>query len=288
MSELGYLDLVRDILDNGVIKDGRNGRTIEVFGRMLRFSLENNSLPLLTTKKMGFKTILKELLWFVKGQTNNAILNQQNVNIWNGNASKEFLELNGLDYPEGILGPIYGWQWRNFNGEYNPNVDIFSIEGRIDQLQEIIDQLKDPEKRNSRRLILSAWNPAQIKEMALPPCHMMCQFSVTNGKLSCLMTQRSADVGLGLPYNIASYSILTHLIAYHCGLQAKELIISLGSCHIYEEHIEALTEQIQREIYPFPQLIIKQSREKIEEYQCEDFEVSNYISHNPIKMKMIA
>lgn len=288
MSELEYLNLVRDIIENGEIKDGRNGKTLEIFGRMLRFSLENNTLPLLTTKKMSFKTVLKELLWFIRGQTDNHILNTQGVNIWNGNASREFLDSVGLSYPEGILGPIYGWQWRNFNGAYNPYVDVFLINERIDQLQDIINQLKDPEKRNSRRLILSAWNPAQIKEMALPPCHMMCQFSVTDGKLSCLMTQRSADVGLGLPYNIASYSILTHLIAYHCGLEAKELIISIGSCHIYEEHIDPLKEQLERAICPFPQLIIKNSKEKIEEYQSEDFELSGYNSYPPIKMKMIA
>ena len=307
--ETEYINLVKDVLKDGTIEIGRNGKTIEIFGRMMKFSLENGKFPLLTTKFVSWKTVLKELLWFIGGKTNNRFLNEQKVHIWDGNSTREYLDSVGLtEYPEGILGPIYSHQWRNFNGEYDIcncyekykdtmmssealqcNCNNLEKEGRCDQLQNIIDHLKDPNKRYSRRLIMSAWNPLQINQMALPPCHVMCQFRVTDGnKLSCLLTQRSGDIGLGVPYNIASYAFLTHLIAFHCDLIPKELIVSLGSAHIYEQHIPGLTEQISRDLYEQPLIRIKNKREKIEDYILDDFEIINYISHPSIKLEFVA
>uniref|UniRef100_A0A6C0ARV0 thymidylate synthase n=1 Tax=viral metagenome TaxID=1070528 RepID=A0A6C0ARV0_9ZZZZ len=298
--EYQYLSLLENILENGSWEEGRNGRTTSIFGNMMRFSLKNNQIPILTTKKTAWKTCLKELLWFIKGQTDNYFLNEQGVHIWDGNASREFLDSRGLiNYSEGILGPIYGFQWRNFNGEYDickckplKNCycnDLNSKPHRIDQLQDIIDALKDPHDRTSRRLIMTAWNPCQLREMALPPCHVLCQFNVHDGnKLSCVLYQRSVDTILGLPFNIASYALLTHLLAKHCGLEAYEFIHFMGNCHLYENAIDAAKLQIQREPYPFPTVSIKTIREKIEDYQVEDFEIHNYQSHDAIKVDMIA
>ena len=218
----------------------------------MHFSLENNSVPFLTTKKLAWKTCLKELLWFIKGSTSNDILNSQNVSIWNGNSTRNFLDSRNLfDYKEGDLGPIYGFQWRHFNAEYKDCDTDYTDKG-IDQLQNIINQLKNSETRNSRRLIMTAWNPCQIDKMALPPCHVLCQFNVTNNnKLSCSLYQRSGDVGLGVPFNIASYSILTHLIAKHTNLEPYEFIYNLGNTHIYDDHIDGLKQQILRIPYKF-------------------------------------
>jgi len=298
--EYQYLSLLENILENGTWEDGRNGRTKSIFGNMMRFSLKNDQIPILTTKKTAWKTCLKELLWFIKGQTDNYFLNDQGVHIWDGNASREFLNSRGLnDYPEGILGPIYGFQWRNFNGDYDicnckpfKNCycnDLNSKPNRIDQLHDIIDMLKDPDDRTSRRLIMTAWNPAQLHQMALPPCHVLCQFNVHDGnKLSCALYQRSVDTILGQPFNIASYAFLTHLLAKHCGLEAYEFIHFMGNCHLYENAIDAAKLQIQREPYPFPTVSIKTIREKIEDYNVEDFEIHNYQSHDAIKIDMVA
>jgi thymidylate synthase len=212
-----YLNLIKDILDENQEFIGRNGKTLAIFGSAMHFSLANQTIPLLTTKKLAWKTCLRELLWFIKGDTSNKNLRSQNVNIWNQNGTRDFLDSRGLyNNDEDDLGPIYGFQWRHFNAKYN-NCDSDYTNQGIDQLQEIITQLKDKSTRNSRRLIMTAWNPCQINEMALPPCHILCQFNVTDEtKLSCSLYQRSGDVGLGVPFNIASYSFLTHLIAKHC------------------------------------------------------------------------
>ena len=238
-----YLNLIEDILETNEEFVGRNGKTLAVFGSAMHFSLENNTIPYLTTKKLAHKTCLKELLWFIKGSTSNKKLKEQNVHIWDANSSREFLDSRGLtDYKEDDLGPVYGFQWRHFNGDYVDCDSDYTGKG-IDQLNYIIEQLKNPETRNSRRLIMSAWNPCQIDKMALPPCHVLCQFNVLNNKLSCSLYQRSGDVGLGVPFNIASYSILTHLIAHHVGLEAYEFIYYLGNAHIYDDHIETLKTQ---------------------------------------------
>jgi len=284
--EMQYINLVKDILNKGHTEVGRNGTTISLFGASMRFSLKDGRIPILTTKRVAWKTCLKELLWFISGKTNNNILTKQGVHIWDGNASHEFLESRGLgNYKDGELGPIYGHQWRHFNAEWTGD-DDYAGKG-VDQLQEIIDQLKNPETRTSRRLIMTAWNPCQLANMALPPCHIICQFNVHDGnQLSCALYQRSGDVGLGICFNIASYSFLTHLLAKHCGLEACEFVYFLGNAHIYDDHIDAMKEQILREPFDFPKVEIKQMRENINDYDICDFEVCNYKSHEQIKMIM--
>jgi len=286
--EYQYLTLIENILENGVWEEGRNGKTKSIFGETMRFSLKDGKIPILTTKKTAWKTCLKELLWFISGKTNNNILLEQGIHIWDGNASKEFLNSRGLNYySNGELGPIYGHQWRHFNAKWEGDED-YSGYG-IDQLQQIIDALKDPEQRTSRRLIMSAWNPCQLDNMALPPCHILCQFNVHDGnKLSCSMYQRSIDTILGQPFNIASYSFLTHLIAKHCGLEAYEFIYFMGNCHLYENAIDAAKLQITREPFEFPRLTIKQERDNINDYQVEDFEIHDYKHHEQIKVSMVA
>jgi thymidylate synthase len=287
--ELQYLNLIKDILEKGTWEEGRNGKTLSIFGNMMRFSLKDGKIPILTTKKTAWKTCLKELLWFIRGKTNNKLLQEQGVHIWDGNSSREFLDSRGLcDYDVNELGPIYGHQWRHFNAKWQGDGHDYTGEG-VDQLQQIIDALKDPKQRTSRRLIMTAWNPCQLDEMALPPCHIVCQFNVHDGnKLSCAMTQRSIDSILGSPINIASYSFLTHLLAKHCGLEAYEFIYFMGNSHLYENAIDAAKLQITREPYPFPTVSIKQVRENINDYQVEDFEIHNYQSHEAIKVAMVA
>jgi thymidylate synthase len=293
--EYQYLELLKNIIDNGNWEETRNGKTKSIFGHMMRFSLKNNQIPILTTKKTAWKTCLKELLWFIHGHTDNKLLQSQNVHIWDANASSEFRQSVGLDhYAEGLLGCIYGYQWRHYNAPYDSNTgcpDYFHNSNikYVDQLQEIINTLKDPKQRTSRRLIMTAWNPSQLKEMVLPPCHILCQFNVHDGnKLSCALYQRSCDFPLGIPINIASYSLLTHLLAKHCGLESYEFIHFMGNCHIYEEHIEDMKEQITREPFDFPTVSIKQVRENINDYDINDFELHNYYYHPQIKMKMVA
>ena len=192
--EYQYLNLIENILENGVWEEGRNGKTKSVFGQTMRFSLKDGKIPILTTKKTAWKTCLKELLWFIRGETDNQILKEQGVHIWDANGSREFLDSRNLHhYQEDMLGPIYGYQWRHFNAEYDASDGTAASKG-VDQLQQIIDALKDPKQRTSRRLIMTAWNPKQLDQMALPPCHILCQFNVHDGnKLSCSMYQRSCD-----------------------------------------------------------------------------------------------
>jgi thymidylate synthase len=293
INESQYLELLKLILDKGTVEEGRNGKTKSIFGHSMRFSLENNTIPILTTKKMAWKTCLKELLWFIHGDTDAKILEKDGVNIWNGNSRREYLDSQNLHlYPEGMLGPIYGYQWRFFNASYNcftgkPITDDHPFNG-FDQLHHIIEQLKNEKTRTSRRLILTAWNPKQIDKMALPPCHIMCQFNVHDGnKLSCAMYQRSGDCFLGVPFNITSYCFLTHLIAKHCGLEAYEFVHFLGNVHLYESHIDAAKEQIEKIPYAFPTLNIKEKRENINDYEVSDFEIIGYQCHGSIKAKMV-
>ena len=286
-SEEQYIDLIKNIIDHGYNENGRNGNVKALFGATMRFDLTNNKIPLITTKKLAWKTCLKELLWFISGSTDNKILKKNNVKIWNGNASRDFLDSRGLhNLEEDDLGPIYGHQWRFFNAEYKNCSTDYKGKG-VDQLQNIIDSLNDPNQRNSRRLLLSAWNPQQLDEMALPPCHVLMQFNVfDNDKLSVALYQRSGDMGLGVPFNIASYAFLTHLIAHHCNLKPVEFIHFLGNIHIYSDHLEALQIQKNRTPYNYPTLIIKNRYENIDEYKFEDFEINNYTHHPEIKMVM--
>jgi thymidylate synthase len=299
--EYQYLNLVENILENGFWEEGRNGKTKSIFGNMMRFSLKEGKIPILTTKKTAWKTCLKELLWFIRGETDNKILKEQGVHIWDANGSREFLDSRGLiDYEVDELGPIYGYQWRGFDRNYFSKAKWEEMGGKeknpvllmskgVDQLQQIIDALKDPKERTSRRLIMTAWNPNQLHKMALPPCHILCQFNVHNGnQLSCSLYQRSNDECCGTTFNIASYSFLTHLLAKHCGLEAYEFVYFKGNCHIYEDHIEGAKTQITREPYPFPTVLIKQVRENINDYQVEDFELHNYQHHPHIKFQMVA
>jgi thymidylate synthase len=256
---------------------------------------------MITTKKVSFKNIIIELLWFIKGKTDNSLLTEKGVHIWDANSSREFLDLRGLcSNVVNDLGPIYGHQWRHYNAPYTTCHADYTGKG-VDQLQNIIDALKDPSSRYSRRLIMTAWNPCQLDEMALPPCHIMVQFNVIRGevikmadseiiekdKLSCLLYQRSADVGLGMPYNITSYSMLTHLIANHCDMIPHEFVYTIGNAHIYQEHVNGLREQIERNPYPQP-FIYLNKHDNIDDYESSDFQLLNYQSHPCIKLKMIA
>ncbi len=292
--EYQYLSLLKNIINYGVKEQGRNGITYTQIGGMMRFSLNDNKIPLMTTKKLAWRVCLKELLWFIRGDTNNDLLQKQNVNIWNANATRDFLDSRGLYHlRENDLGPVYGHQWRFWNAPYSREYGCFEdYRGKgIDQLQNIIDDINKSKitGETSRRLIMTAWNPEQIDEMALPPCHVLSQFHITEGnKLSCTLYQRSADMGLGVPFNIASYAFLTHILAKHCDLEAKEFIHFIGNAHIYDDHMDVLEEQIENEPYEPPNLIISEKKEKIEDYKFDDFIIENYNYHKPIKMKMRA
>lgn len=284
--EYQYINLIKHIIEYGTMVEGRNGNALTIYGSSMHFSLENNTCPLLTSKKVAWKTCAKELFWFLKGSTSNTELQEQNVHIWDGNGSRDFLDSRGLtNLQENDLGPVYGHQWRFFNASYeNCNTD-YSGKG-VDQIKYIIDCLKNPKERYSRRLILSAWNPEQLDEMALPPCHVLAQFNVIGNKLSCSLYQRSGDVGLGVPFNIASYSLLTHIIAKHCDLEANEFIYHLGNCHIYDDHIEPLRNQVNNVLYPFPKISILEKYDNINNYSIKDILVENYQCNNVIKMEM--
>lgn len=289
-AEYQYLKLINKIINKGFLEKGRNGNTISLIGEQMRFPLENNKMPLITTKKLAWKSCLKELLWFIKGDTSNETLQNQNVKIWNGNASREFLDSRGLTYlAENDLGPVYGHQWRFYNTRYYDCHTNYKNKG-IDQLQNVIDGIIESKETgiSSRRLILNAWNPQQLNEMALPPCHVLSQFFVQDNKLSCALYQRSGDVGLGIPFNIASYSFLTHLLAKHCDLEAKEFIHFIGNAHIYEDHKEALLEQVNRTPKKEPTLEIIKQRENIDDYVFTDFKIKNYNHDETIKMEMRA
>lgn len=288
--EQQYLQLIKDVLSKGTWEQGRNGKTVSLFGCNMRFSLKDGTIPLLTTKRVAWKTCFHELIWFVNGCTDNKKLLEKNVHIWDANSTREFLDSRGLtNNEENDLGPVYGHQWRHFNADYKDCHSDYTNQG-IDQLQYIINALKDPEQRNSRRLVLSAWNPCQIDQMALPPCHVLMQFNVRDNKyLSCALYQRSGDIGLGVPFNIASYSFLTHIIARHCDLIPDEFVHFIGNAHIYENHVDALKIQIEREPLKFPKLNIKDKHENINDYSINDIEwLEEYKYHSKIQMDMSA
>jgi len=282
--EYQYLNLLEEILKDGVSKESRNSMVYSSFGSRMKFDLREG-FPLLTTKKMPWKTILRELLWFIRGSTDNKLLQDKNVHIWDGNSSKEFLKSRGLDtYGEGDLGPIYGFQWRHFGAEYIDHKTDYSDQG-VDQLQWIIDEIKsDP---TSRRLVMSAWNPVDLHKMALPPCHLMVQFNIEGEYIDAQLYQRSGDMFLGVPFNIASYSFLLHIVGQLTGYTPRYLIHIIGDTHIYKNHIEAVHEQLQRVPSQFPQLRIH-SFENIDSLQESDFELDNYKSFPTIKAEMVA
>ncbi|XP_005922557.1 thymidylate synthase [Haplochromis burtoni] len=282
--EQGYLSLVGHILENGRLKGDRtNTGVLSLFGAQVRYSLRDQ-FPLLTTKRVFWRGILEELLWFIRGSTNSKELSEKGVKIWDANGSRDFLDNLGFtDREEGDLGPVYGFQWRHFGAEYTDMHADYTGQG-VDQLQKVIDTIKtNPE---DRRIIMCAWNPKDLPRMALPPCHALCQFYVCDGELSCQLYQRSADMGLGVPFNIASYSLLTYMIAHITGLKPGDFVHTLGDAHVYLNHTEPLKEQLQREIRPFPKLRILRKVEKIDDFRTEDFEIYDYNPHPTIKMKM--
>ncbi len=256
-----YHDLMKEVLAKGVQKSDRTGTgTISVFGHQMRFNLADG-FPMVTTKKLHLKSIIYELLWFLKGSTDNNWLKERGVSIWNEWAA-----------PDGELGPIYGYQWRSWpapNGKH------------IDQISEVVETIK--KNPDSRRIIVSAWNVADIPRMALAPCHAFFQFYVANGKLSCQLYQRSADIFLGVPFNIASYALLTHMMAQQCNLEPGDFIWTGGDCHLYSNHLEQVDLQLSREFFPLPKLNILRKPDSIFDYEFEDFEILGYESHPHIK-----
>lgn len=285
--ELAYLQLVSRILTHGEARlDRTQTGTLSLFGHQMRFSLRDNVFPLLTTKRVFFRGVVEELLWFVKGDTNANNLSAKNVRIWEANGSREFLDSRGLGHREvGDLGPVYGFQWRHFGARYTDMHQEYAGQG-VDQLRDVIERIKrDP---TDRRLVISAWNPPDLPLMALPPCHLLMQFYVHDEgrRLSCQMYQRSCDVGLGMPFNIASYALLTIMMAHVCGLEAGEFVHVTGDTHIYKTHVEALQVQAQREPKPFPKLFIKKKVLDIEDFSVEDFELVGYEPQERIQMKM--
>ncbi|KAI0397777.1 thymidylate synthase [Xylariaceae sp. FL0594] len=315
--ELQYLDLVQEILTTGEHRPDRTGTgTYSIFAPTpLKFSLSDNGqpvLPLLTTKRVFLKAVIAELLWFIEGNTSSKPLSDAGVKIWDGNGSREYLDSVGLSHREvGDLGPVYGFQWRHFGAEYVDAKTDYTGQG-VDQLAEVIYKLRN--NPYDRRIIMSAWNPADLKKMALPPCHMFAQFYVSyprtsskpqernggeeesgvekkeekrQGHLHCQLYQRSCDMGLGVPFNIASYALLTHMIAHVCELVPGSLTHVMGDAHVYCDHVDALKVQLEREPRPFPTLEI--AREKggsIDGWKVENFIVKDYNPHKTIAMKM--
>jgi thymidylate synthase len=256
-----YLDLMRHVRDNGTVKSDRTGTgTVSVFGHQMRFDL-SEGFPLVTTKKLHLRSIIHELLWFLTGDSNIQYLKDNGVSIWDDWADEN-----------GDLGPVYGVQWRNW-----PTPDG----GSVDQIAQIMQQLR--ETPDSRRIMLSAWNVGEIENMALPPCHCLFQFYVADGKLSCQLYQRSCDIFLGVPFNIASYALLTHMLAQQADLAVGDFVWTGGDCHLYSNHLQQADEQLSREPLPLPQLAIKRRPDSIFDYKFEDFEILNYESHPHIK-----
>ncbi len=258
-----YLDLLTHILENGTQKGDRTGTgTISCFGYQMRFDLQEG-FPLLTTKKLHLRSIIYELLWFLKGDTNIKYLQDNNVRIWD-----EWADENGN------LGPVYGYQWRHWQGK----------NGEIDQIKNLVEQLKN--NPNSRRHIVTAWNPDDVEDMALPPCHAIWQLYVADGKLSCQLYQRSADVFLGVPFNIASYALLTMMLAQVCGLKVGDFIHTFGDVHLYNNHIEQAKLQLIRDPRPLPKMRLNPAVSSIFDFKFEDFTLENYLPHPHIKAEV--
>ena len=347
--ENGYLNLLKETLENGEKKATRNGNVISMFGCMTNFKDVSLSFPLITTKRMFFRGIVEELLWFLRGSTNANELKEKNIHIWDGNSSRQYLDSLGLDYPEGELGPVYGWQWRKFGKEYetdryavdtsdsddtsddSPSDSLDSLinyiypkddasaadasaardgidQNGIDQIKYVLEELS--KDNNSRRAVLSGWNPTDLKKMALPPCHILYVFNKTSKGLSCHLTLRSSDLFLGLPFNIASTALLTQILAHILYMPANEITLSICDAHIYEEHIPQVEKQINSGTgdgsgsasgssgqFNFPKVIIKKDAPSIlapiedkikwiESLVYEDFELLNYKCGAPLSAVM--
>jgi thymidylate synthase len=285
-----YLSALQHVLETGEERCTRNSDTISSFGVTMKFDIRHE-FPLITTKRMYWKGILGELLWFIKGDTNAHRLSNNGIRIWNSNSSREFLDTVGLyNNPEGDCGPIYGFQWRRFNAKYNGCDATYSNSEGVDQLGMCIDLIKN--NPTSRRIFMSAWNPLQLSEMCLPPCHISYQFYVNNSnEISCSMYQRSGDMFLGIPFNIASTACLVYMMAHLTNKRPGKIIINIGDAHIYKEHIPAVLTQLSRKevLFPSPTLqIVNRGQLNIDDYVMEDFILKNYISHDKIDCKMVA
>jgi thymidylate synthase len=280
-----YLNLIKEIIHNGILKIEKDGEktTHSIFGARMKFNLRH-SFPLLTTKRVFWRGVVEELLWFIRGSTNASELSQKNINIWNNNSSRKYLDSCGfVNRQEGDLGPVYGFQWRHYGATYFDMNSDYTNKG-LDQLQQLIEKIKT--QPNDRRLIMCSWNPIDIPNMVLPPCHCLVQFYVSNGELSCQLYQRSADMGLGVPFNIASYSLLTYMIAHVCELKLGDFIHVLGDAHVYRNHVEPLKMQLERKPFKFPKLKINLNKKNIDDFVFEDFELINYECHQKIDMKL--
>ncbi|XP_011498441.1 PREDICTED: thymidylate synthase-like [Ceratosolen solmsi marchali] len=283
--EYQYLNIIKKIMEEGALKSDRTGvGTRSIFGTQMRFSLRDGVFPLLTTKRVFWRGVVEELLWFIRGSTNAKELSEKDVHIWDANSSREFLDLcKFTDREEGDLGPVYGFQWRHFGAKYiNMHTD-YRNQG-IDQLKDVIDKIQSTP--DDRRIIMCAWNPIDIPKMALPPCHILVQFYVADGELSCQLYQRSADIGLGVPFNIASYSLLTYMIAHITNLKPGEFIHTMGDCHVYLNHMSVLKEQITRIPKKFPKLQITRKVENIDDFKPSDFQLNDYHPHAKLSMPM--
>lgn len=284
--EYQYLDQIKNIIESGYTSNDRtNTGTKSLFGSQMRFNLENNSFPLLTTKKMFIKGIIEELLWFLRGDTNSKNLENKGVLIWKGNSSREALDKLGFtNREEGDCGPIYGHNFRHYGAEYK-NCDTNYNGCGYDQVKTVLRLLK--EDPTSRRILINLWNPSSLNQTVLPACHVLYQFKVIGNKLSCSLYQRSGDMGLGVPFNIASASLLTIIFSKLSGLEPYELIHSIGDCHIYLDHEDGLKQQISRTPFLFPSLkIVDREQTKVEDFNVNDFIIHNYECHDKIKLNM--
>lgn len=283
--ERQYLDMCNNIIEMGYAKSDRTGTgTFSTFGRTMRFSLRGGTMPLLTTKRVFWRGVVEELLFFISGATDSNLLSDKGVNIWKGNTSREFLDSRGLtEYKEGEMGKMYGFQWRHWGAEYKGSSHDYSGEG-IDQLQQCIDMIKnDPD---SRRIIMSAWNVEDIPKGVLPPCHYSVQFACEGEELSMIVTMRSLDLGCGFPFNVASYSLLLHMVAQITGKEPGDIVFNSGDTHVYKNHVDGLTEQISRIPRGFPMISLNGSVTRIDDFKASDIELEEYYPYDAIKLEM--
>lgn len=283
--EVQYLDMCNDIIELGYPKSDRTGTgTFSTFGRTMRFSLRGGIMPLMTTKRVFWRGVVEELLFFISGKTDTTVLSDKGVNIWKGNTSREFLDSRGLvDYKEGEMGPMYGFQWRHWGADYRGCSTDYTGEG-IDQLQSCIDMIKsDPD---SRRIVMSAFNPSDIPKSVLPPCHYSVQFACEGDELSMIVTMRSLDLGCGFPFNLSSYSLLLHMVAQITEKDPGDIVFNIGDCHVYSNHVEGLKEQISRVPRAFPMINLNGAINRIDDFKASDVELVEYYPHDAIKLDM--
>jgi len=285
--EYQYLKSIQNILTQGARGGDQTGvDTIGLFGLQMRFSLRDNTFPLLTTKSLFYQGIVEELLWFIRGSTNAKELQDRNVHFWDANSSREYLDSIGLSHRRIVdLGPVYGFQWRHYGAKYVDMDTDYTREG-VDQLSAMIDTIRN--RPDDQRILMCSWNPTDLPAMALPPCHCLVQFYVADGELSSQLYQWSGDMGLGVPFNIASYCLLTFMLAHITGLRAGEFVHTIGEAHVYQTHVEALQSQLQRTPRPFPTIYLNPHVNDISDFTIDDFDVRGYNPHEKIQLAMAA